>query len=50
MTDHDIVLAIQDLMDGAEWSTDTLEDIASILTANGYRIRDIDDVDRSDNE
>lgn len=40
MTDHDLLLAIQELLDGVEWTPDTVEDIASILHENGYTIRD----------
>jgi hypothetical protein len=39
-TDHDAMLAIQQLLDGAEWSADTLGEIATILTEAGYPIRD----------
>ena len=42
MNDHDILLTIQDLLDGVEWSTDTLSQIADLLSSNGYLIRDID--------
>jgi hypothetical protein len=41
MTDHDTLLAIQELLDGVEWSIDTLTHIASLLTEAGYRVRDI---------
>jgi len=41
MTDHDIVLAIQELLDGAVWTPETLNDIASILNCNGYPVRDV---------
>lgn len=43
--DSDIVLAIQELLDGVEWTPSTLDKIAELLIANGYRIRDLDDVD-----
>lgn len=39
------LLAIQETLDGVEWNIDTLEDIADVLLQNGYRIRDLDDVD-----
>ncbi len=42
MTDHEIVLAIQELLDGTEWSADTLECIAGLLQSNGYVIRAFD--------
>jgi hypothetical protein len=45
MTDHDALLAIQELMDGVEWSADTLDGIAKIMVSAGYRIRDLDYVD-----
>jgi hypothetical protein len=40
MNDNEILLAIQELMDGVEWDSDTLTEIARLLTENGYRIRD----------
>lgn len=40
MSDHEIVLAIQELLDGVEWSPDTLERIAGLLQFNGYKVRD----------
>jgi hypothetical protein len=43
MNDHDIVLTIQEIMDGCEWTSDTMSLIADLLTENGYRIRDLDD-------
>lgn len=42
MTDHDAMLAIQDLMDETEWSPDTLNGIADIMCQAGYQIRDTD--------
>lgn len=45
MDDHQIVLAIQELLDGTTWEADTLEEIASLLRSNGYRVRDADDRD-----
>src|SRR5690348_14620822 len=44
--DHDLLLAIQEILDGNEWTPDTLENIANLMVAAGYRIRDRDDVDR----
>jgi hypothetical protein len=41
MTDHEIILAIQDMMDGVEWTPDTLAEIAELLESNGYRINNI---------
>lgn len=43
MTDHEIVLAIQELLDGREWTSDTLAAIETILQHNGYPIRDLND-------
>ena len=31
MTDHEIVLAIQELLDSVEWTADTLQDIAELF-------------------
>ncbi len=45
MNDHELVLEIQQLMDGVEWSADTLDAIAQLLISNGYRIRDMNDYD-----
>jgi hypothetical protein len=46
MDDHDLLLAIQNRLDGIEWSSDTLEEIAQLMVNSGYRIRDSGDVDR----
>ena len=43
--DRDILLAIQAILDGAEWSPDTLDDIASALHHNGYPIKDLSHFD-----
>ena len=43
MTDNEILLAIQQEMDGVEWSPDTLDAIAQLLNANGYAVADLDD-------
>jgi len=40
MTDHDIILAIQELLDGVTWTPETLNDIANVLNNNGYVVRD----------
>lgn len=45
MDDHNAMLAIQELMDGVEWSADTLDEIAQIVRDAGYRIRDTNEVD-----
>jgi len=43
MNDHDALLAIQEILDGVEWSADTLPRIAEILESAGYRVRDLND-------
>jgi hypothetical protein len=43
MSDHDLLLTIQKLLDGTEWSTEHLNDIARLLTDNGYRVRDLEE-------
>jgi hypothetical protein len=40
MDDHALLLAIQELMDGVEWTPDTLERIAELMTESGYTVRD----------
>jgi hypothetical protein len=45
MIDHEAMLAIQQELDGVEWTADTLERIAEILHEAGYRVRDLDDRD-----
>ena len=45
MTDHDLLLTIQELLDGVVWSPDTLDSIAELLRENGYRVRDKHDQD-----
>jgi hypothetical protein len=45
MSDHEAMLAIQQELDGIEWTADTLDRIAEILQHAGYRIRDLDDRD-----
>lgn len=45
MDDHEMILRIQELLDGQMWAADTLEEIASLLVDNGYRIRDLNDKD-----
>jgi hypothetical protein len=42
MSDHDLLLAIQELLDGVEWTPRTLDQIADLMTANGYEIRGTD--------
>ena len=38
MTDHEIVLQIQEWLSGREWTCDDLPDIANLLNNNGYKI------------
>jgi hypothetical protein len=46
MTDHDAMLAIQELLDGIEWTPSTLDSIAAILRRAGYRILDLNTMSR----
>jgi hypothetical protein len=50
MTDHDAMLAIQELLDGVEWSPNTLSEVAWILERAGYRVRDIEDRDAGESD
>jgi uncharacterized protein YllA (UPF0747 family) len=43
MNDHEAMLAIQQELDGVEWTAEALERVADILQQAGYRIRDLDD-------
>jgi len=45
MTSEDALLAIQEILDGTEWDSDTTEAIAQIMVQAGYRIRDLDEKD-----
>jgi hypothetical protein len=40
MTKSELLQAIQEMLDGVEWTPDTLENIARLLNDNGYPIRD----------
>lgn len=40
MTDHEIILAIQEVMDGNPWDLSMLSEIAELLTSNGYALTD----------
>lgn len=42
LTEADALHAIVDLLDGVEWTPDTLDRIAEILRAAGYTIRDLE--------
>lgn len=46
MTDHELLLAIHALLDGKDWTSDTLGEIAALLDAAGYPIRDVNDEER----
>lgn len=41
MSESELLLAIQELLDGVEWTATTLSEIAELLNANGYRIHGI---------
>ena len=41
MDDHEIVLAIQEVLDGTEWNSATPAYIAEILETNGYYVGDL---------
>ena len=43
MNDHELLLAIQELMDGVEWNADTLDEIGKLMDDNGYRLRNLED-------
>ncbi len=43
MTDHEAMLAIQELLGGQVWTAEVLEEIADVLQQAGYRVRDIED-------
>jgi hypothetical protein len=45
MTDREAMLAIQSLMDGKEWNSDTLGAIAQVMEDSGHRLRDLDAID-----
>jgi hypothetical protein len=47
MNDHDLLLNIQELLDGVEWTPTTLDTIADLLRESGYRVRDKNDRDPS---
>lgn len=43
LNDHDLLLAIQELLDAVVWTPETVETIAEMMTASGYPIRDTKD-------
>ena len=50
MDEAQIVLAIQDLLDGTIWEMSTLSEIAKLLAANGYIIRDKNGISRTEED
>lgn len=44
-SDHKLALAIQEILDGCEWNSETTEKIARLMHNAGYRIRDLNDRD-----
>ena len=50
MNDHDTLLAIQELLDGVEWTPQTFGDIADLMREAGYRVRDLNDDPVTDDE
>lgn len=46
----DIGQAIARMLDGTEWTVDTLDEIADVLRAAGYQVRDVADVASEDDE
>jgi hypothetical protein len=38
--DHETIQAILHMLSGTVWSADTLQDIAALLTARGYKINE----------
>jgi len=43
MNESELLVAIQDKLDGVEWTAETLSDIADLLNANGFRVRDLNE-------
>lgn len=41
----DVAGAIAEMLDGKEWSVETLDEIADVLRAAGYQVRDVDEAD-----
>jgi hypothetical protein len=40
--DHELIMAIVDVLDAKEWNSSTLDEIADLLQHYGYKIRDLD--------
>lgn len=47
---NDVAGMIAAMLDGTEWSIDTLDDIADVLRTAGYQVRDVNDEDCPDCE
>ena len=45
MDDHELILAIQEILDGTSWDSGTAAEIATLLVESGYRVRDCDEID-----
>jgi biotin operon repressor len=43
--DRQTLLSIQKLLNGTDWSADTIEDIAQTMREAGYEIADLDEID-----
>jgi biotin operon repressor len=43
--DRQTLLSIQKLLNGTDWSADTIEDIAQTMREAGYEIDDLDEID-----
>lgn len=41
MTEHELLLAIQDVLDETVWNDSTSAEIAMLLTENGFAVRDL---------
>ena len=41
MTDSDLLLAIQELLSGTVWTSDTLDEIAELMRESGYEIKEV---------
>ena len=41
MRDSDLLLAIQELLSGTVWTSDTLDEIAELMRESGYEIKEV---------
>jgi len=41
VTDSDLLLAIQELLSGTVWTSDTLDEIAELMRESGYEIKEV---------